>query len=82
MYVFKYVMIYMGYCCVSDFYNFMYCNVMCICEPPSIPNFQILLLSIVSKFTVMRQQNLIVIPLKIDIQCHETACMGAKCQFK
>merc|ERR1739837_62321 len=29
----------------------MYCNVMClcICQPPSIPNFQILLLSIVSK---------------------------------
>ena len=49
MYVFKYVMIYMWYCCVSDFYNFMYCNVMCICEPPSIPNFQIFLLSIVFK---------------------------------
>ena len=27
----------------------MWCDVLCICEPPSIPNFQILLLSIVFK---------------------------------
>ena len=42
----------------------------------------IMIMIMFSKFTVMRQQNLIVIPLKIDIQCHETACMGAKCSFK
>ena len=51
MYVFKYVMIYMWYFVWVNFYSFMYCNVMClcICQPPSIPNFQILLLSIVFK---------------------------------